>query len=366
MCASELPSVPHPSPISGASYSAVELLPDDDQVVMLDQRLLPNDVVYHHLRTVEEVAAAIKVMWVRGAPAIGIAAAYGMVLATRTADSLQDLRASGDLLIGTRPTAVNLRWAVERMLAQAEASWSSNVGERVAALARAARAIHAADVEANRCIGRYGANLMPEQGVIMTLCNAGALATGGYGTALGVVRAAHEAGKRIRVLACETRPLLQGARLTAWELHQDGIPVEVIPDNSVASILGQGGVSLCIVGADRIVRNGDVANKIGTYGLSIQAKWHHCPFYVAAPLSTIDLQTPNGAAITIEQRDSSEVVTLGTQRLAPEGVAARNPAFDVTPAGHVTALITEQGIASPLNAQTLLQLAQYLRSSPVQ
>jgi methylthioribose-1-phosphate isomerase len=358
MCRHDMIVVPHPNPISGASYSAVELMPDDDQVVMLDQRLLPNDVVYHQLRTVEELAVAIKAMWVRGAPAIGIAAAYGVVLAARTADSLQNLRASGDLLIGTRPTAVNLRWAVQRMLAHAEHSWSSNAGERVAALARMARAIHSADVEANRAIGRYGAGLVPEQAVIMTLCNAGALATGGYGTALGVVRAAHAAGKRVRVLACETRPLLQGARLTAWELHQDGIPVEVIPDNSAASILGRGEVSLCIVGADRVVHNGDVANKIGTYALSIQAKWHHCPFYVAAPLSSVDLQTREGAAITIEQRDSGEVTSLGATRLVPEGVVARNPAFDVTPAGHVTALITERGIASPLDSTTLEQLTQ--------
>ncbi len=351
-------AVPHPAPISGSSYSAVELLPDNDSVVMLDQRLLPNEVIYRRLRTLDEMALAIKDMWVRGAPAIGIAAAYGMVLAARAADSPPQLRAYGATLCATRPTAVNLRWAVERMLSRAETSWSVPASQRVATLAREAREIHAADVEANRRMGQYGAEFVPEQATIMTLCNAGALATGGFGTALGVVRAACQAGKRIQVLACETRPLLQGARLTAWELQQDGIPVEVIPDNSAASILAHGEVALCIVGADRVARNGDVANKIGTYALSIQAEWHHCPFYVAAPLSTVDLETRDGASITIEQRDMAEVVTLGGQRLAPEGVHARNPAFDVTPAAHITALITERGVAQPLDATTLHRLVQ--------
>ena len=350
--------VPHPAPISAASYSAVELMPDNDSVVMLDQRLLPSEVVYQHLRTVDEMAIAIKDMCVRGAPAIGIAAAYGMVLAARTANSLPEFQASGDLLMATRPTAVNLRWAVEQMLAHAGVHWSSNVLLRVDMLARMARDLHAADVNANRRIGEFGAQFVPEQATIMTLCNAGALATGGYGTALGVVRAAYQAGKLVKVLACETRPLLQGARLTAWELQQDDIPVQVIPDNSAASILARGEVSLCVVGADRVAKNGDVANKIGTYALSIQAKWHHCPFYVAAPLSTVDLQTSQGTAIVIEQRDPNEVVMLGAQRLAPPGVGARNPAFDITPAAHITALITEQGVARPLNEVTLEQLAQ--------
>ena len=348
-------AVPHPDPISGASYSAVELMPENDSVVMLDQRLLPNEVVYHQLRTVDELAISIKDMWVRGAPAIGIAAAYGMVLAARKADSLAQLRTQAEALSATRPTAVNLRWAVERMLEHAEHTWTSSA-VRVDALASKAREIHAADVAANHTMGRLGAEFVPEEAVIMTLCNAGALATGGYGTALGVVRAAHQAGKRVRVLANETRPLLQGARLTAWELQQDGIFVEVIPDSSAASILAGGEVSLCIVGADRIASNGDVANKIGTYSLAINANWHKRPFYVAAPFSTFDLETPEGSAITIEQRDQNEVTMLGAQRLAPVGVGARNPAFDVTPAGLITALITERGVARPPSVQTIQEL----------
>ena len=351
-------TVPHPEPISGASYSAVELMPENDSVVMLDQRLLPNDVVYHQLRTLDELAISIKDMWVRGAPAIGIAAAYGMVLAARKADSLSELRACAEALCATRPTAVNLRWAVERMLEHAERNWTSRVANRVEVLAQKAREIHTADVSANRHMGQLGAQFVPDEAVIMTLCNAGALATGGYGTALGVVRAAHEAGKRVRVLANETRPLLQGARLTAWELQQDGIFVEVIPDSSAASILASGEVSLCIVGADRIAKNGDAANKIGTYSLAINAHWHKRPFYVAAPFSTFDLETHEGSAIVIEQRDPNEVTTLGKQRLAPVGVGARNPAFDVTPAALITALITERGVASPPSVETVQWLAE--------
>jgi methylthioribose-1-phosphate isomerase len=350
-------AVPHPDPISGASYSAAELMPDNDSVVMLDQRLLPSEVVYHQLRTDDELAISIKDMWVRGAPAIGIAAAYGMVLAARKADSLAQLRERGEALCATRPTAVNLRWAVERMLEHAERNWSSSAADRIAALALKAREIHVADVDANRYMGQLGAAFVPQEAVIMTLCNAGALATGGYGTALGVVRAAHQAGKCVRVLANETRPLLQGARLTAWELQQDGIFVEVIPDSSAASILARGEVSLCIVGADRIARNGDVANKIGTYSLAVNANWHKCPMYVAAPFSTFDLETHEGSAIVIEQRDPNEVVSFGAQRLAPVGVGARNPAFDVTPAALITALITERGVARPPSEATVQELA---------
>ncbi len=351
-------TVPHPSPISGASYSAVELVLENDSIVMLDQRRLPTEVIYHHLRSVDELAISIKDMWVRGAPAIGIAAAYGMVLAARKADSLSELRAHAEMLSATRPTAVNLRWAVEQMLEYAGRNWSSNATSRVESLAAKAREIHAADVNANRHMGQLGAECVPDDAVIMTLCNAGALATGGYGTALGVVRAAHQSGKHVRVLANETRPLLQGARLTAWELQQDGIFVEVIPDSSAASILARGEVSLCIVGADRIARNGDVANKIGTYALAINANWHKSLFYVAAPFSTFDLETHDGSAIVIEQRNPNEVTTIGTQRLAPVGVGARNPAFDVTPAGLITALITERGLARPPSETTVAELAQ--------
>ncbi len=351
-------AVPHPAPISAASYSAVELMPDNDSVVMLDQRLLPNEVVYRQLRTVDELAVAIKEMWVRGAPAIGLAAAYGMVLAAREADSLKELRARADLMLATRPTAVNLRWAIDQMLAHAQQDWPLAAKDRVDSMSEQARELHRADVSANRRMGQLGAQFVPEEAVIMTLCNAGALATGGYGTALGVVRAARDAGKKVRVLACETRPLLQGARLTAWELQQDGVFVEVIPDNSAASILAKNEVSLCIVGADRVVKNGDVANKIGTYALAIVANYHHCPLYVAAPFSTVDLETSEAAAIVIEQRDENEVVTLGGQRLVPAGISARNPAFDVTPAALISALITERGVARPPNATTLQQLAQ--------
>jgi len=348
--------VPHPAPLSAASYSAVELLPDNDLLVMLDQRLLPSEVVYRQLHSVAEVALSIKEMWVRGAPAIGLAAAYGMVLAARKADSLQDLRSHADLLVATRPTAVNLRWAVEQMLARADRCWSSALADRVESMAAKARQLHQADVSANRRMGQLGAQFVPEQAVIVTYCNAGALATGGFGTALGVVRAAHQAGKDIRVLACETRPLLQGARLTAWELQQDGIDVEVISDNSAASYLAKGEVSLCIVGADRVAKNGDVANKIGTYALAIAANWHRCPFYVAAPWSTLDLQTKQGSDIPIEQRDASEVTNWGAHQTVPTGVGARNPAFDVTPAALITALFTERGVARPPSVATLEQM----------
>jgi len=332
-------------------------MPDNDAVLMLDQRRLPNDVIYEHLSTVDAVERGIVEMRVRGAPAIGIAAAYGVVLAARAAGSLRDLRLRAERLSAARPTAVNLRWAVEQMLAHAEQNWVESASERVLCLAEKARALHAEDVAGNRRMGHFGAENVPEEAVIMTLCNAGALATGGYGTALGVVRAARELGKKVRVLACETRPWLQGARLTAWELHQDGIPVEIIPDNAAASILRSGEVSLCVVGADRVARNGDVANKIGTYALSIAAHWHKVPFYVAAPLSTVDLQTESGSDIKIEQRSSDEVTRIGAERVAPVGVSARNPAFDVTPAANVLALFTEAGVARPLNAANLAELA---------
>lgn len=348
--------IPHPAPLSETTYSAVELTPENDGVLMLDQRRLPNDVIYERLTSVDEVERGIVEMRVRGAPAIGIAAAYGMVLAAREADSFRELAARGTRLSAARPTAVNLRWAVEQMLAFAERNWVHSATERNLHFAKKARQIHADDVAANRRMGLLGAECVPEEAVIMTLCNAGALATGGYGTALGVVRAARDLGKQVRVLACETRPWLQGARLTAWELHQDGIEVEIIPDNAAASILGCGEVSLCVVGADRVARNGDVANKIGTYALSIAARWHEVPFYVAAPLSTVDLRTASGADIKIEQRSSEEVTRIGSERVAPAGVSARNPAFDVTPAANVSALFTEAGVVRPLHETSLAEL----------
>jgi methylthioribose-1-phosphate isomerase len=332
----------HPAPLSGASYSAVELLPANDEVLMLEQRRLPQEQLYLRLRTVEQVATAIREMVVRGAPAIGISAAYGMVLGAR-AGSKSSLQQAGQALIAARPTAVNLRWAVERMLSFSHTL--SDPSQAVDELAAEARRIHQEDVEANRKLGRLGAERVPDGATILTHCNAGALATGGYGTALGVVRAAHEAGKQIRVLADETRPYLQGARLTAWELAQDGIEVEVITDNSAGSFFASSEVELVVVGSDRIASNGDVANKIGTYTVACLARAHQRPFYVAAPWSTVDLGCPSGADIPIEERDPAEVTHLGQVRLVPEGVPAKNRAFDVTPAGLVTAIFTERGVA---------------------
>lgn len=328
-------TVPHPEPISGASFSAVELSPGDREVVLLDQRALPRAERYERLRTVEEVARAIEQLVVRGAPAIGIAAAYAMVLA---ASEGRDPEEAAARLRRTRPTAVNLAWAVERM---------RRVGRDLAALAAEARAIHREDVAACRAIGRFGAARVPDGAMVLTHCNAGALATGGYGTALGVVRAAREAGKRVHVVACETRPVLQGARLTAWELARDGFEVTVVTDSMVAQLMRRRGVDLVVVGADRIARSGDVANKIGTYGVACLAHAHDVPFYVAAPWSTVDLSCPDGDAIPIERRSEREVLCFADARVAPEGVRADNPAFDVTPARLVRALFTERGEVAP-------------------
>lgn len=338
-------ALPHPDPISGASYSAVELLPGDREVVLLDQRRLPAAEEYLRLGTVEQVAEAIERLAVRGAPAIGIAAAYGVVLGA--AEGL-GVRAAVERLRRTRPTAVNLAWALERM---------ARVGGDVGALASEARAIHREDVAACRVIGEKGAAFVPDGATILTHCNAGALATGGYGTALGVVRAAREAGKRVRVVACETRPVLQGARLTAWELARDGFDVTMVTDSMVAQLLRAGGADLAVVGADRIARSGDVANKIGTYGLACLAAVHEVPLYVAAPWSTVDLACPSGDAIVIERRDPREVLCCGDARIAPEGVAADNPAFDVTPARLIRAIVTERGVAAPPGERALTALA---------
>jgi methylthioribose-1-phosphate isomerase len=337
--------LPHPDPISGASYSAVELLPGDREVVLLDQRRLPLAEEYLRLRTVDEVAVAIERLAVRGAPAIGIAAAYGVVLGAAEGAGVP---AAVERLRRTRPTAVNLAWALERM---------SRVAVDVEALAREARAIHREDVAACRALGAKGAVFVPDGATILTHCNAGALATGGYGTALGVVRAAREAGKRVRVVACETRPVLQGARLTAWELARDGFDVTLVTDSMVAQLLRAGGADLVVVGADRIARSGDVANKIGTYGLACLAAVHDVPFYVAAPWSTVDLACASGDSIVIERRDAREVLCLGDVRIAPEGVAADNPAFDVTPARLVRAIVTERGVAAPPGEGALTALA---------
>jgi methylthioribose-1-phosphate isomerase len=341
--------IPHPSPLAGASYSAVELAPSNDVVVVMDQRELPEREVYLELRELEPLCEAIRTLTVRGAPAIGIAAAYGMVLAYQNGIALDRAAAA---LLATRPTAVNLRHGVEAMLAAAERSGASGPALGLA-LADAARAWHRADVEACRAIGRHGGRLLPERGTVLTHCNAGALATGGYGTALGVIRGAREMGKAIDVLADETRPLLQGARLTAWELHRDGIPVRVLTDSMAAALMARGGIVAVVVGADRIARNGDAANKIGTYGLACIARAHDVPFYVAAPWSTVDLRCPDGASIPIEQRRSDEVTHLGARRVVPAGVEVENPSFDVTPARLVTRIVTERGAVPPAELAAL-------------
>lgn len=327
---------------------------EEDAVVLLDQRRLPLEEIYLRLRTVEEVAQAIETLAVRGAPAIGCAAALGLAQAARASEARDvpalraDLVAARERLARTRPTAVNLFWALERMGAVADracAAAGASVDDVRLTLESEAVRILEEDVAACRALGAAGLSLVPEGARILTHCNAGALATGGYGTALGVVRAAHDAGRRISVLADETRPFLQGARLTAWELARDGIPVTVVTDNMAGHLMQRGEVDLVVVGADRIARSGDVANKIGTYAVAVLAREHGIPFYVAAPLSTIDLATATGAGIPIEERGRSEVARIGDAVVVPDGVPVRHPAFDVTPARLVTAIVTERGVA---------------------
>ncbi len=327
----------------------------DADIVMIDQRKLPATEVYVTCRSVNDVAKAIKTMIIRGAPAIGVCAAMGLALggarskATGTKQFTTEFQRHCDLLAATRPTAVNLFWAIERM--KRSFSEGALAGESVdqlrARLRTEADCIHDDDVASCRAIGAHGATLVPDEARILTHCNAGALATAGYGTALGVVRAAIEAGRKVRVLADETRPFLQGARLTAWELVRDGIETTVITDNMAGAIMRAGGIDLVVVGADRIAANGDTANKIGTYTVAVLAKEHGIPFYVAAPWSTIDLATPDGEAIPIEERDAREVTHVGATRVAPEGAQIRNPSFDVTPHKFITAIITERGIVTP-------------------
>jgi methylthioribose-1-phosphate isomerase len=352
-------SLPHPEPLSETSYSAVELMPGDEVVVMLDQRDLPTREQYHRLQSVEDVARGIRDMVVRGAPAIGISAAYGLVLAARAKLSLVE---SAALLRAARPTAVNLFWAIDRMLRRASSVPEAGLA---AALAAEARAIHREDVAACREMARFGAARVPDGAVILTHCNTGGLATGGYGTALGVIRAAHESGKRIRVLADETRPYLQGARLTAWELQRLGIDVAVIADGAAAHFFARGNVALAVVGSDRIAANGDVANKIGTYGVACLALAHSRPFYVAAPWSTVDLACPSGEDIVIEERDPSEVTQFAGRRVVPEGVPAKNPSFDVTPARLVTAIFTERGVIEPVGPSGVASLSRTPPTAPL-
>jgi len=326
----------------------------DGTVRMLDQAQLPENVVFLDCRDYRMVAQAIRELRVRGAPAIGVTAAMGVALGAKAiqSDKFDEFSKSVheicDELASTRPTAVNLFWAIERMKQTLAACRGIPVEEGKRRLVEESQRILDEDIAMNRAMGRHGAALVNDGQTILTHCNAGALATAGYGTALGVVRAAWEQGKKIRVIADETRPVLQGARLTAWELMQDGIPVTLITDNMAGALMRQGAVHLCIVGADRIAANGDVANKIGTYSVAVLAKAHGIPFYVAAPSSTIDLSTPSGDQIPIEQRQAGEVTSMcGKATVAPAGVSVLNPAFDVTPAAYVTAIITERGVFKP-------------------
>jgi methylthioribose-1-phosphate isomerase len=335
-----------------------------DAIVMIDQRKLPGKEVYVRCGTAREVARAIRTMVIRGAPAIGVAAAMGIALGVRkstaqgTRQFAVEFNKTCDLMAATRPTAVNLFWAIARM----KRSFSAGVQAGESAdelrdrLEREALAIHDEDVESCRAMGRFGAEIVPADARILTHCNAGALATAGYGTALGVIRAAAERGKVAQVYADETRPFLQGARLTAWELIRDQVPTTVITEGMAGPLMRQGGIDVVVVGADRIAANGDVANKIGTYTVALLAQAHDVPFYVAAPRSTIDLETPTGDDIPIEQRNAREITHLGGTRLAPEGASVWNPAFDVTPHRLVAGIITERGIASPPFSQSLKAL----------
>src|SRR5690242_17846582 len=325
---------------------------DNDAVVMIDQRKLPAQEIYVRCRTAAEVAKAIKTMGIRGAPAIGVAAALGISLGMRrsTATGTQKVATEVDelcdLMAATRPTAVNLFWAIDRMKRSFAAG--IEVGESVDQLKdrldREADLIHDEDVASCRAMGAFGAEVVPPEARILTHCNAGALATAGYGTALVVIRGAVEAGKQVAVFADESRPFLQGARLTAWELVRDGISTTIITDNMSGSLMRQGKVNFVVVGADRIAANGDTANKIGTYSVAVLAREHNIPFYVAAPLSTIDLRTPDGQHIPIEERNAREVTHVGSSQLAPDGAQVWNPAFDVTPHHLIAGIITERGI----------------------
>ena len=324
----------------------------DNTVIMIDQTRLPAEEVYNTYSDFKAVAEAIKGMIIRGAPAIGVAAAMGVALGAREiiADThesfFRQLENVCDVMARTRPTAVNLFWGIERMKRTAEANRGKSLDKIREALKKEAILIEQEDLTICKNIGKWGATLIPEGATVLTHCNAGGLATAGYGTALGVIRAAHEAGKKIQVFADETRPWLQGARLTAWELMKAGIPTTLISDNMAGFFMSRGEITCCVVGADRIAANGDTANKIGTYSVAVLARENNIPFYVAAPVSTLDLTLADGSKIPIEERPASEVTHIKGIAIAPEGVMVRNPSFDVTPARYISAIITENGIVS--------------------
>jgi methylthioribose-1-phosphate isomerase len=343
----------------------------DQGVTFIDQTKLPTEEVYVTCATHQEVADVIRNMVVRGAPAIGVAAAMGIALGMKNskaengADLKKDFDEICEAIRQTRPTAVNLFWAIRRMQEKFERIRIRPVPRIKQDLIEEAQRMHAEDIAANRAMGRHGATLMPSNGGVLTHCNAGALATAGYGTALGVIRAAVEAGKKIHVYADETRPFLQGSRLTAWELMKDGIPTTVISDNMAGVMMQQGKIGAIVVGADRIAANGDVANKIGTYTVAILAKEHGVPFYVAAPISTVDLATLDGSKIPIEQRNKKEVSHIAGKQMVPDGVEIENPAFDVTPAKYIAAIITEKGIARAPYTESLRELAEQEKTAEV-
>ena len=334
----------------------------NDRLEMIDQRVLPAKFEYLAYQSAAETAEGIRSMVVRGAPAIGCAAAYGVALeALRLRQAspeafLSGMRLAFDVLAASRPTAVNLFWALKRLRAKWESVSALAVGEIAEALLAEAHEVLAEDIRINRAMGAFGAELLADGARVLTHCNAGALATAGHGTALGVIRSAVEAGKRISVIADETRPFLQGARLTAWEMVQENIPVTLISDNMAGFMMSRGEVDAVIVGTDRVAANGDVANKIGTYMVAVLARRHNIPFYVACPLSTIDLELPDGAAIPIEERAAEEVTGFRDCQWAAKGVKVRNPSFDVTPAELVTALITEKGVVSAPDRARLARL----------
>jgi methylthioribose-1-phosphate isomerase len=327
-------------------------------VVMIDQTRLPREERYVTCNSYEEVADAIRTMIIRGAPAIGVAAAMGIALGMQQAESPVEFELICETLAGTRPTAVNLFWAIERMRRVYVAAAGQSLEEIRARLISEAIEIRREDIAINECIGRNGAPLIPDGKTVLTHCNAGALATAGYGTALGVIRAAVASGKKLDVFADETRPFLQGARLTAWELQHDQIPTTLITDNMAGYFLHSGRIGCVIVGADRIAANGDVANKIGTYSLAVLAKENGVPFYVAAPISTLDLTLASGDAIPIEQRAAREVTHVHGVPVAPEHTPVANPAFDVTPNRYVTAIITERGVAPAPYQESLAKLVK--------